>query len=296
VIGPVPGQKYSEITFPILAPDPATKDVHFLKYPIYVGGNRGRGQIYPEETPQPYLIFVFFVFTLTVATQTTGSVKCKTSLLRYPFGFSDGYPIRFNCSEITGEAVIGEFAVQEVTNSNIYVEIPPVCKRNIRKIEQLFRENLAPSKLQNIILVQGCKKQNKSSNCLIRNKFVENRLNLSKCKSPVSCLDGATTTTADVMSLGDVVNGSGCKYWFSSISQSQVSVNLGRLKLDWWLKGSCSNTTCSENADCAKVKLDDGGLGHRCTCREGFSGKAFTVPGGCHRLGSFRSLTFVFQS
>ncbi|XP_038896628.1 LOW QUALITY PROTEIN: cytochrome f-like [Benincasa hispida] len=50
VIGPVPGQKYSEITFPILSPDPATKkDVHFLKYPIYIGGNRGRGQIYPDR-------------------------------------------------------------------------------------------------------------------------------------------------------------------------------------------------------------------------------------------------------
>nr|YP_009111589.1 cytochrome f [Erodium gruinum]AHH80600.1 cytochrome f [Erodium gruinum]AKF42917.1 cytochrome f [Erodium gruinum] len=49
VIGPVPGQKYSEIAFPILSPDPAThKGVHFLKYPIYVGGNRGRGQIYPD--------------------------------------------------------------------------------------------------------------------------------------------------------------------------------------------------------------------------------------------------------
>nr|YP_010484539.1 cytochrome f [Anemone hortensis]UVW80063.1 cytochrome f [Anemone hortensis] len=49
VIGPVPGQKYSEITFPILSPDPITKkDVYFLKYPIYVGGNRGRGQIYPD--------------------------------------------------------------------------------------------------------------------------------------------------------------------------------------------------------------------------------------------------------
>nr|YP_010165641.1 cytochrome f [Dracocephalum moldavica]YP_010348567.1 component of cytochrome b6/f complex [Dracocephalum moldavica]QJC69213.1 cytochrome f [Dracocephalum moldavica]QRN74212.1 cytochrome f [Dracocephalum moldavica]UNS15840.1 component of cytochrome b6/f complex [Dracocephalum moldavica] len=49
VIGPVPGQKYSEITFPILSPDPTIKkDVHFLKYPIYVGGNRGRGQIYPD--------------------------------------------------------------------------------------------------------------------------------------------------------------------------------------------------------------------------------------------------------
>ena len=49
VIGPVPGQKYSEITFPILSPDPTiNKDVHFLKYPIYVGANRGRGQIYPD--------------------------------------------------------------------------------------------------------------------------------------------------------------------------------------------------------------------------------------------------------
>nr|YP_010589235.1 cytochrome f [Isoetes australis]WAB47994.1 cytochrome f [Isoetes australis] len=49
VIGPVPGGKYSEIVFPILSPEPATnKEAHFLKYPIYVGGNRGRGQIYPD--------------------------------------------------------------------------------------------------------------------------------------------------------------------------------------------------------------------------------------------------------
>uniref|UniRef100_A0A0E0GLC1 Cytochrome f n=1 Tax=Oryza nivara TaxID=4536 RepID=A0A0E0GLC1_ORYNI len=49
VIGPVPDKKYSEIVFSILSPDPAMKkDVHFLKYPIYVGGNRGRGQIYPD--------------------------------------------------------------------------------------------------------------------------------------------------------------------------------------------------------------------------------------------------------
>nr|AXX76476.1 cytochrome f [Dipteris conjugata] len=49
VIGPVPGKLYSEIVFPILSPDPAVdKEVHFLKYPLYVGGNRGRGQIYPD--------------------------------------------------------------------------------------------------------------------------------------------------------------------------------------------------------------------------------------------------------
>jgi len=48
VVGPVPGKTYSEMVFPILSPDPAKdKDVYFLKYPIYLGGNRGRGQIYP---------------------------------------------------------------------------------------------------------------------------------------------------------------------------------------------------------------------------------------------------------
>lgn len=49
VIGPVPGKKYSEMVFPILSPDPAVnKEANFLKYPIYLGANRGRGQIYPD--------------------------------------------------------------------------------------------------------------------------------------------------------------------------------------------------------------------------------------------------------
>lgn len=48
VVGPISGDKYEEITFPILSPDPAKdKNVYFAKYPIYVGANRGRGQIYP---------------------------------------------------------------------------------------------------------------------------------------------------------------------------------------------------------------------------------------------------------
>ena len=39
VVGPVPGKKYSEMTFPILSPDPSKdKSVSYLKYPIYLGG------------------------------------------------------------------------------------------------------------------------------------------------------------------------------------------------------------------------------------------------------------------
>jgi len=48
VVGPISGKTNQEITFPVLSPDPATnKNVNFLNYPIYVGGNRGRGQVYP---------------------------------------------------------------------------------------------------------------------------------------------------------------------------------------------------------------------------------------------------------
>ena len=48
VVGPIPGNDHQTIIFPVLAPNPAdNKNVHFIKYPIYVGANRGRGQINP---------------------------------------------------------------------------------------------------------------------------------------------------------------------------------------------------------------------------------------------------------
>lgn len=48
VVGPISGNQHQEITFPIVTPNPElNKEVNFLKYPIYVGANRGRGQINP---------------------------------------------------------------------------------------------------------------------------------------------------------------------------------------------------------------------------------------------------------
>ncbi len=58
VIGPVPGKKYSEMVFPILSPDPSkNKNISYLKYPIFVGGNRGRGQIYPDGSKSNNTIY-----------------------------------------------------------------------------------------------------------------------------------------------------------------------------------------------------------------------------------------------
>jgi apocytochrome f len=48
VVGPINGEKNQEIIFPLLSPDPEKNNkVFYVKYPLYVGANRGRGQIYP---------------------------------------------------------------------------------------------------------------------------------------------------------------------------------------------------------------------------------------------------------
>ena len=48
LVGPLPGDQHQSIVFPVLSPDPATDSaIHFGKYSIHVGGNRGRGQVYP---------------------------------------------------------------------------------------------------------------------------------------------------------------------------------------------------------------------------------------------------------
>jgi apocytochrome f len=80
VVGPISGDKHQEVVFPILSPDPAqNKDVHFLNYPVYVGANRGRGQVYPSGEKSNNT-----TFTSTVAGQITSIEpleKGKTSIV-----------------------------------------------------------------------------------------------------------------------------------------------------------------------------------------------------------------------
>ena len=48
IVGPIAGKKHQELVFPVIAPDPAkNSEVKYLTYPLYAGGNRGRGQVYP---------------------------------------------------------------------------------------------------------------------------------------------------------------------------------------------------------------------------------------------------------
>jgi len=80
VVGPISGDKNQEIVFPILAPDPSVnKSVNFLNYPVYVGGNRGRGQVYPTGEKSNNT-----TFTSSVAGQITAiepQDKGKTNII-----------------------------------------------------------------------------------------------------------------------------------------------------------------------------------------------------------------------
>lgn len=91
VVGPISGEKYQDITFPLLSPDPAKdKNVFFVKYPIYIGANRGRGQVYPTGEKTNNNLFTASTtgkiqeiksnnkeFEITIAT-STGDTKVQT--------------------------------------------------------------------------------------------------------------------------------------------------------------------------------------------------------------------------
>jgi len=90
VIGPVPGKKYNEMVFPILAPDPSkNKAVSYLKYPLYLGGNRGRGQVYPDGSKSNNTVY-------------TASTTGKISSIE-PIEGKGGYTI--SIQTLTGDTV-----------------------------------------------------------------------------------------------------------------------------------------------------------------------------------------------
>jgi apocytochrome f len=88
VVGPVPGKTYNEMVVPILSPDPATnRNVSYLKYPIYLGGNRGRGQVYPDGSKSNNTVY-------------NASVSGKITEIT-PAGKKGGYDITIETSEGT---------------------------------------------------------------------------------------------------------------------------------------------------------------------------------------------------
>jgi apocytochrome f len=85
LVGPLPGEQYQEIVFPVLSPNPETdKNVHYGKYPVHVGGNRGRGQVYPTGEKSNNTVYnASAAGTITQITKTEdeeGNTKYQVSI------------------------------------------------------------------------------------------------------------------------------------------------------------------------------------------------------------------------
>ena len=58
IVGPIAGKTHQELIFPVVAPDPEkNSNIKYLTYPLYAGGNRGRGQVYPTGEKSNVNIF-----------------------------------------------------------------------------------------------------------------------------------------------------------------------------------------------------------------------------------------------
>jgi len=80
VVGPIAGKKHQELIFPVVAPDPEkNSEVKYLTYPLYAGGNRGRGQVYP--TGEKSNMNVFGATQAGQITEITKSEKGETTVV-----------------------------------------------------------------------------------------------------------------------------------------------------------------------------------------------------------------------
>ncbi|XP_010531235.1 PREDICTED: wall-associated receptor kinase-like 14 isoform X2 [Tarenaya hassleriana] len=210
---------------------------------------------------------------------------CGQTTLPYPFGFSLGCPIRFECSG--GVAKIGEFSVKNVTDESVFVGIPINCSRSIEKLKPLFGELHAPTS-ENSFLVEHCGDTLEDS-CSIKRKFLESQLKLQSCDSNgnLSCFSLDTNITK-FFTFEDLRQ-TRCRSLFSSIAfesvgeNSAIALEFERVRLGWWLLGRCGNGTCSEGANCNDVNTADGEHGHRCSCPEGYIGDGFSNGSPCRR-------------
>jgi apocytochrome f len=80
VVGPIAGKTHQELIFPVVAPDPEKdSNVKYLAYPLYAGGNRGRGQVYP--TGEKSNVNVFGATQAGQITEITTSEKGESSVV-----------------------------------------------------------------------------------------------------------------------------------------------------------------------------------------------------------------------
>ncbi|XAR57845.1 Non-specific serine/threonine protein kinase [Bertholletia excelsa] len=246
------------------------------------------------------IIPLIFIFSLSRSTKSQNSSHsqcfrtCATNKsgwnpVPYPFGFSDGCPIRLNCRD--GEVSIDEYRVTNFTGNTILINFPAKCNRPFQEIGKLFGPNYAPT-LQNGLMFQHCIP--KHDGCIIPVTTIETQFRLKNCGAGtdnITCYS-AGNEDSEFMSL-TTLRQMNCSFFFGSVAvgnssgvgeeSAAVALQFQAAELGWWLKGNCSNNSCSSEANCMDVKDYHGGSGFRCHCRDGLVGDGFVDGEGCRK-------------
>ncbi|KAK4477503.1 hypothetical protein RD792_016729 [Penstemon davidsonii] len=239
---------------------------------------------------QIILIKISFLLSISSAqnlNSTPCTHTCGQNRVQYPFGFSDGCPIKLNCNTNTSSSIqIGTFSVQNVTNDQILISLPSKCDRPILQFSEFFGDNFAPT-WRNGLLLENC--SSPINDCGVPSRLAESRLAFEACGSTsnenVSCYadDGS-----EFLDYGKVKSKLGnCSALFSSImvgfgeSVGTVSLEFQTLELGWWLNGDCN---CDRNANCTPIDRGLSRKGFRCNCNEGYVGDGFADGEGCNQV------------
>ncbi|WOL10904.1 wall-associated receptor kinase-like 14 [Canna indica] len=226
-----------------------------------------------------HLLFVFlflFLGDLVVAVVSANcNQTCGNNKVPYPFGSTDGCPIRLNCSESSFQ--IGEFRVRNITDDYVLLDVPPSCNRSVRAADSLVAANYALTKRNGLVL-RNCTESSRDvcnvSAVLFENscdpRYNNNTCFYSKTKGEFIDKDGIAPSRCSILQT-------------SAVSLSAPStLELSTAELEWWLEGPCR---CSEKANFSfRQTAATGQNRFRCRCLDGWKGDGYPNGTGCVKV------------
>ncbi|XP_074562133.1 wall-associated receptor kinase-like 14 [Curcuma longa] len=242
----------------------------------------------------PSFLFALFILPASIAVESTCSDRiCGSTTVLYPFSFSAGCPIRFNCSA-SGEVRLGTYPVWNFTASSLILDVSASCNRPAAEAAVLFSDRFA-MKASNALFFRDC---NKSAvpECSIDPEIMSQRLNHTSCGhtgGDIRCYTSSSGPTEGFYSKENFkAMTAGCRFLFTSVRYGMDAFNQSTLvyesaEVGWWLRGDCR---CAANATCSRIDLPSANrtTGYRCSCNEGFTGDGYADGGGCARGHSDR--------